>query len=118
MTRTDTPAPGTGREHRRAGCALKIGQYPVWPPVVLAPMAGITNTSFRSLCREFGAGLYVCEMITTRALVAGDPKTQGDDPVRAGGIPAVGAAVRGRPGGGRARRSGSSSSRTSPITST
>ena len=55
---------------------LQIGQYPVWPPVVLAPMAGITNKSFRSLCREFGAGLYVCEMITTRALVAGDPKTR------------------------------------------
>ncbi len=55
---------------------LRIGQYPVWPPVVLAPMAGITNKSFRSLCREFGAGLYVCEMITTRALVAGDPKTR------------------------------------------
>ena len=55
---------------------LKIGQYPVWPPVVLAPMAGITNSSFRSLCREFGAGLYVCEMITTRALVARDPKTR------------------------------------------
>ena len=59
----------------RAG-VLSIGQYPVWPPVVLAPMAGITNCSFRSLCREFGAGLYVCEMITTRALVEGDPKTR------------------------------------------
>ncbi len=58
------------------GNVLKIGQYPVWPPVVLAPMAGITNSSFRSLCREFGAGLYVCEMITTRALVARDPKTR------------------------------------------
>ncbi len=55
---------------------LRIGPYPVWPPVVLAPMAGITNRSFRSLCREFGAGLYVCEMITTRALVARDPKTR------------------------------------------
>ncbi len=61
----------------RAGAdVLRIGQYPVWPPVVLAPMAGITNKSFRSLCREFGAGLYVCEMITTRALVARDPKTR------------------------------------------
>jgi len=58
----------------RAG-ALAIGQYQVWPPVVLAPMAGITNASFRRLCREFGAGLYVCEMITTRALLAGNPKT-------------------------------------------
>jgi nifR3 family TIM-barrel protein len=56
--------------------ALQIGPYPVWPPVVLAPMAGVTNSSFRALCREFGAGLYVCEMITTRALVAGDPKSR------------------------------------------
>jgi nifR3 family TIM-barrel protein len=54
---------------------LSIGRYQVWPPVVLAPMAGITNGSFRRLCREFGAGLYVCEMITTRALLAGNPKT-------------------------------------------
>ena len=59
----------------RAG-TLQIGPYPVWPPVVLAPMAGVTNASFRTLCREFGAGLYVCEMITTRALVAGDPKSR------------------------------------------
>ncbi len=54
---------------------LQIGPFAVWPPVVLAPMAGITNTSFRGLCREFGAGLYVCEMVTTRALVARDWKT-------------------------------------------
>ena len=54
---------------------LQVGPFSVWPPVVLAPMAGITNTSFRGLCREFGAGLYVCEMVTTRALVARDWKT-------------------------------------------
>jgi tRNA-dihydrouridine synthase len=48
---------------------LRIGQYVVTPPVVLAPMAGITNVAFRSVCRGYGAGLYVCEMITTRALV-------------------------------------------------
>jgi len=66
----------TVRDNGAVSTSLKIGQYPVWPPVVLAPMAGITNSSFRSLCREFGAGLYVCEMITTRALVAGDPKTR------------------------------------------
>jgi len=54
---------------------LRIGPFKVWPPVVLAPMAGITNASFRRLCREFGAGLYVCEMITTRALVERDRKT-------------------------------------------
>jgi nifR3 family TIM-barrel protein len=44
-------------------------------PVILAPMAGITNTPFRTLCREFGAGLYVSEMITARALVERNPRT-------------------------------------------
>ena len=38
-------------------------------------MAGITNVAFRRLCREQGAGLYICEMITTRALVERNPKT-------------------------------------------
>jgi len=54
---------------------LHIGPYAVDPPVVLAPMAGITNVAFRRLCREQGAGLYVCEMVTTRALVERNPKT-------------------------------------------
>ncbi len=54
---------------------LKVGPYFVWPPVVLAPMAGITNVAFRTLCRDFGGGLYVSEMITTRALVERDPAT-------------------------------------------
>jgi len=54
---------------------LKIGPYKVDPPVVLAPMAGITNLAFRRLCRRYGAGLYVCEMITTRALVERDATT-------------------------------------------
>lgn len=54
---------------------LKIGPYEVDPPVVLAPMAGITNVAFRRLCREYGAALYVCEMITARAVVERDPKT-------------------------------------------
>jgi nifR3 family TIM-barrel protein len=47
-------------------------------------MAGITNVAFRQLCREQGGGLYVCEMVTTRALVERNPKTMrmiafGDD---------------------------------------
>ncbi len=54
---------------------LTLGPYRVDPPVVLAPMAGITNVAFRRLCREHGAGLYVCEMVTTRALVERNPKT-------------------------------------------
>ncbi len=54
---------------------LALGPYRVSPPVVLAPMAGITNVAFRQLCAEHGAGLYVCEMVTTRALVERNPKT-------------------------------------------
>lgn len=55
---------------------LTIGPHTIDTPVVLAPMAGITNMAYRLLCREFGAlhshddgGLYVSEMVTTRALV-------------------------------------------------
>jgi nifR3 family TIM-barrel protein len=54
---------------------LSIGPVTVWPPVVLAPMAGVTNPPFRTLCRRYGAGLYVSEMITARALVEGNRKT-------------------------------------------
>ncbi|HVW44081.1 MAG TPA: tRNA dihydrouridine synthase DusB [Amycolatopsis sp.] len=63
--------------------ALKIGPYQVDPPVVLAPMAGITNVAFRRLCREHsgrahgmaGGGMFVCEMITARAVVERHPGT-------------------------------------------
>ena len=54
---------------------LHIGPLEVWPPVVLAPMAGVTNYPFRAICRRYGAGLYVSEMITARALVEGNAKT-------------------------------------------
>ncbi|MFM6974084.1 MAG: tRNA dihydrouridine synthase DusB [Agromyces sp.] len=54
---------------------MQIGRLTVDAPVVLAPMAGITNTAFRRLCREYGAGLYVSEMITSRALVERTPET-------------------------------------------
>jgi nifR3 family TIM-barrel protein len=55
--------------------ALRLGPLSVWPPVVLAPMAGVTNYPFRTLCRRYGAGLYVSEMVTARALVLGNEKT-------------------------------------------
>ena len=48
---------------------IAVGDQVIDPPVVLAPMAGITNRAFRRLCRESGAGLYVSEMVTSRALV-------------------------------------------------
>nr|WP_255467471.1 tRNA dihydrouridine synthase DusB [Aeromicrobium senzhongii] len=51
---------------------LDLGRVHVDVPVVLAPMAGVTNVAFRRLCAEQGAGLYVCEMITSRGLVEND----------------------------------------------
>jgi nifR3 family TIM-barrel protein len=59
----------------RISAPLNIGPIELTVPVVLAPMAGITNTAFRRLCREYGAGLYVSEMITSRALVERTPES-------------------------------------------
>lgn len=56
--------------------SLTLGSLTVPTPVVLAPMAGITNAAYRRLCAEQGAGLYVCEMITSRGLVEGDQTTR------------------------------------------
>jgi nifR3 family TIM-barrel protein len=66
-----------GVEPARPGefAPVSLGPLPIWPPVVLAPMAGITNYPFRTICRRFGAGLYVSEMITARALVERNAKT-------------------------------------------
>ena len=72
---------------------LRIGPLAVWPPVILAPMAGVTDVPFRALCREHGEqgrrligsassaradaapGLYVNQMITARAWLEGNAKT-------------------------------------------
>jgi nifR3 family TIM-barrel protein len=55
---------------------LRIGPLALDPPVVLAPMAGVTTRAFRRLCRQFGpGGLYVSEMLTARALVEGNERT-------------------------------------------
>ncbi|MDH5152068.1 tRNA dihydrouridine synthase DusB [Kocuria palustris] len=48
---------------------LRLGGLTIDVPVVLAPMAGVTNKAFRALCRAHGGGLYVTEMVTARALV-------------------------------------------------
>ncbi len=55
--------------------ALASGDYAIVPPVVLAPMAGITNAPFRTLAREQGAGLFISEMVTARALIERRPET-------------------------------------------
>jgi nifR3 family TIM-barrel protein len=61
---------------------VRIGPITLASPVVLAPMAGVTNVAFRTLCRELEkervgtvSGLYVCEMVTARALVERHPVT-------------------------------------------
>ncbi|KXW78720.1 tRNA dihydrouridine synthase DusB [Mycolicibacterium phlei] len=61
---------------------MTIGPIQLRSPVVLAPMAGVTNVAFRTLCRELEltragtvSGLYVCEMVTARALVERHPNT-------------------------------------------
>ncbi|GAA3289296.1 tRNA dihydrouridine synthase DusB [Arthrobacter citreus] len=54
---------------------LQLGPITVDTPVILAPMAGITNKAFRRLCREYGGGLYVTEMVTSRALVERSPES-------------------------------------------
>jgi nifR3 family TIM-barrel protein len=58
-----------------AAPGLTLGSLQVRTPVVLAPMAGVTNAAYRRLCREQGAGLYVCEMITSRGVVEQDAVT-------------------------------------------
>lgn len=56
---------------------LKIGSIELASPIVLAPMAGVTNAPFRTLCREFASGLmYVNEMVMATALVHGSAKTE------------------------------------------
>jgi nifR3 family TIM-barrel protein len=60
---------------------LTLGTVHVKTPVVLAPMAGITNAAYRRLCADSvraqgGDGLFVCEMITSRGLVEGDETTK------------------------------------------
>ncbi len=54
---------------------LTIGPLTVDVPVVLAPMAGVTNAAFRRLCRSYGAGLYVSEMVNARGLLEGGEKS-------------------------------------------
>jgi nifR3 family TIM-barrel protein len=103
--RPSPPLPAPAPEPAPVPAAsLRVGPLAVWPPVVLAPMAGITNAPFRRICREFGAaaagaapagsaapgwgGLFVSEMITARGLVERNPKTlrmarfADDEPVR------------------------------------
>src|SRR5262245_2293246 len=56
---------------------LRLGAFTPAAPVVLAPMAGVTNAPFRALCRRYGPGLvYVNEMVMATALAHRNPKTE------------------------------------------
>ena len=47
---------------------LQIGSHQIWPPLVLAPMSGVTNRTMRALYKPFGLGLTVTEFVSANAL--------------------------------------------------
>ncbi|MDR0945282.1 MAG: tRNA-dihydrouridine synthase, partial [Bifidobacteriaceae bacterium] len=53
---------------------LRLGSLTTPAPVALSPMAGVTNAPYRALCRWFGPGLFVAEMVSAQALVQRNPK--------------------------------------------
>ena len=55
---------------------LKIGDVTLEKPVILAPMAGITDVAFRSVCKAMGCGMTTTEMISAKGLYYGDKKTE------------------------------------------
>ncbi len=55
---------------------MQIGPYEIAPPVILAPMAGVTDRPFRQLCRRLGAGLAVSEMVSADPRLWDSPKTR------------------------------------------
>lgn len=53
----------------------KIGNVEIANQVVLAPMAGISNSPFRRICKEMGCGLIYAEMVSDKAIMYGNKKT-------------------------------------------
>ena len=70
-----SPLPGSAMEEGKIG-PLCLGPLKLQTPMLLSPMAGVTNWPFRVLCQRFGKGegMYVAEMVTARALIAGNEK--------------------------------------------
>jgi len=54
---------------------MRIGDLDIELPVLLAPMAAVTDLPFRTVCEEFGLGLTITEFLSADAILAGDPKT-------------------------------------------
>ncbi len=55
--------------------ALEIGEHKIWPPLILAPMSGVTNRTMRALYKPFGLGLTVTEFVSSNALQYGSKRT-------------------------------------------
>jgi tRNA-dihydrouridine synthase B len=56
---------------------MKVGPIHIASPVILAPMAAVTDLPFRTVCEEFGVGFTITEFLSAHALAVGDPKTTG-----------------------------------------
>ena len=55
---------------------MKLGRYEIENPLILGPMAGVTDWAFRTICAELGANITVTEMVSSRALVYQDQKSR------------------------------------------
>ena len=55
---------------------MQIGPYQLSNPLILAPMAGVTDLPFRQLCKQLGAGMAVSEMVSSNSLLWGSEKTR------------------------------------------
>ena len=84
---------------------MRLGELAITGRTVLAPMAGVTDWAFRTVCAELGAAVTVTEMVSSRALVYQDKKSRGllrktpsgvcgaGQPVREASSPAASAAT-------------------------
>ena len=54
---------------------MKLGNYEIEKPLILGPMAGVTDWAFRTVCAQLGANITVTEMVSSRALVYKDQKS-------------------------------------------
>ena len=55
---------------------MKLGKHTIEQPLILGPMAGVTDWAFREICAELGADITVTEMVSSRALVYQDKKSK------------------------------------------
>src|SRR5512144_251456 len=70
-----SPAPGYSRDGRIASSMLKLGPVPIHPPLILAPMAGITDHAYRLMLRRIGGvGLVTMEFISSEAVSRGNAR--------------------------------------------